>query len=104
MVDALSRRYALFSSLSAKVLGLKHTTEFYKVNNSKFHDIYMQCLEGKNVHDYIVFDEMLFRKGKLCIPKCSIRELLVNETHGGGLMGHLGNLKHMACCANTFIG
>ncbi|KAL4011199.1 hypothetical protein IC575_028248 [Cucumis melo] len=93
VADALSRRYALFSSLSAKVLGFKHMIELYKVEKSKFYDVYAQCLEGKNVQDYIVFDGMLFRKGKLCIPKCSIRELLVNEANGGGLMGHFGEFK-----------
>ena len=72
VADALSRRYALFSSLSTKILDFKHMTELYKVENSEFHDIYMQCLEEKNVHDYIVADKMLFRKGKLCNLKCSI--------------------------------
>ena len=60
--DALSQRYALFSSLSAKVLGFKHMTELYKVENYEFYDIYMQFVEGNNVHNYIAFDEMLFRK------------------------------------------
>ncbi|XP_022973897.1 uncharacterized protein LOC111472489, partial [Cucurbita maxima] len=39
------------------------------------------------------FDGFLFRKGKLCIPSCSIRELLVREAHGGGLMAHHGVSK-----------
>lgn len=72
VADALSRRYALFSSLTAKILGFKHMIELYKVEKSEFYDVYMQCLEGKHVQDHIVFDDMLFRKGKLCIPKCSI--------------------------------
>ncbi|XP_031387173.1 uncharacterized protein LOC116200464 [Punica granatum] len=33
-------------------------------------------------------DEFLFRENKLCIPNSSMRELLVLESHGGGLMGH----------------
>ena len=46
-----------------------------------------------------MFDEILFRKGKLCIHKYSIRELLVKEAHGGGLMGHFGEFKtyNMLC-------
>ena len=35
-----------------------------------------------------MFHEFLFKKSKLCIFKCSTRDLLVKEAHGGGLMGH----------------
>ncbi|KAL0546709.1 hypothetical protein IC582_016621 [Cucumis melo] len=102
VADALSRMYALFSSHSAKVLGFKHMIELYKIEKSEFYDVYAQCLEGKNIQDYIVFDEMLFRKGKLCIPKCSIRELLVKEAHGGGLMGHFGEFKTYSMLCEHF--
>jgi hypothetical protein len=32
-------------------------------------------------------DGYLFKKSCLCVPLSSIRELLVRETHEGGLMG-----------------
>ncbi|RDX94554.1 Tf2-6, partial [Mucuna pruriens] len=35
----------------------------------------------------------LFKDKRLFVPKSSIRELLVKETHEGGLMGHYGELK-----------
>jgi hypothetical protein len=38
-------------------------------------------------------DGFLFRETKLCMPMCSLRELLVREAHGGGLMGHFGLAK-----------
>ena len=37
-----------------------------------------------------MFHEFLFNKSKLCIPKCSIRDLLVKEVHGGSLILHFG--------------
>ncbi|XP_035548682.1 uncharacterized protein LOC118349198, partial [Juglans regia] len=38
-------------------------------------------------------DGYLFKESKLCLPNCSMRELLVREAHGGGLMGHFGVKK-----------
>ena len=49
VADALSRRYALFSSLTAQILGFKHMIDLYKVEKSDFYDVYMQCLEGRHV-------------------------------------------------------
>ena len=33
-------------------------------------------------------DGFLFKENKLCVPNCSLRELLVREAHERGLMGH----------------
>ena len=32
-------------------------------------------------------------ENKMCIPNCSIWDLLVRESHGGGFMGHFGVAK-----------
>jgi hypothetical protein len=35
----------------------------------------------------------VFRANKLCIPDGSVRLFLLQEAHGGGLMGHFGVKK-----------
>nr|XP_043611631.1 uncharacterized protein LOC122583275 [Erigeron canadensis] len=72
IADALSRRYSLLSILEARVLG-------FSFNN-----------EAHQKGPFIVQDGFLFKNGKLCIPRGSIRDLLIREAHGGGLAGHFG--------------
>ena len=74
------------------------------------------CCE-KAAHDkFFRYDGFLFLENKLCISNCSIRDLLVRESHGGGLMGHfevaktLGVLQehfywpHMKCDVERICG
>ncbi|XP_031276789.1 uncharacterized protein LOC116135233 [Pistacia vera] len=44
-------------------------------------------------HESLKHEGFLFKKDKVCVPICSVHELLVRESHGGGLMGHFGVLK-----------
>ena len=45
VVDALSRRYALLNSLSAKLLGFEFIKELYP-HDDDFGDIYASCANG----------------------------------------------------------
>jgi hypothetical protein len=48
-------------------------------------------------------DGFLFRANKLCVPASWIRLLLLQEAHGGGLMGHFGIFKtHEVLAAHFF--
>ncbi|XP_035548687.1 uncharacterized protein LOC118349200 [Juglans regia] len=49
------------------------------------------------------YDGFLFRENKLCLPICSLRELLVREAHGGGLMGHFGVAKTLGILHEHFF-
>ena len=91
VADALSRRYVLISTLDAKLLGFEHIKELYPLDQD-FSEEYASC--EKAAHDkFFRHEGFLFRENKLCIPNCSIRDLLVRESHGGGLMGHFGVAK-----------
>ena len=92
VADFFSRRYVLLNTLNAKLLGFEHIKDLYE------HDIFLapfveSCEKGLVVDNYLLLDGFLFRKGKFCISSCSIRELLVREAHGGGLMPHHGVCK-----------
>ncbi|XP_073138536.1 uncharacterized protein [Henckelia pumila] len=84
--DALSRRYVLLTTLDAKFLGFGHVNELY-MSDVDFGEIYVSCMRGPKDKFYM-HDGYLFKEDKLCIPKSSIRELLVRESHSGGLMEH----------------
>ena len=44
----------------------------------------------------------LFKENKLCIPQCSMHELLVREAHGGGLMVHFRIKKTLDVLSEYF--
>jgi hypothetical protein len=50
----------------------------------------------------VVNDGFVFRANRLCIPVGSVRLLLMQEAHGGGLMGHFG-AKKTECFGLTFL-
>ncbi|XP_071905682.1 uncharacterized protein [Coffea arabica] len=52
---------------------------------------------------YFVSQGFLYYKDKLCIPKSSMRTLLVRESHGGGLMGHFGIAKTLMILQEHFF-
>ena len=83
VADALSRRYALVSTLNAKLLGFEY------VNDDDYASVYGAC-EKVAFGKFYRLDGYLFRENRLCVPNSSMRELLVREAHGGGLMGHFG--------------
>jgi len=91
VVDALSRRYFLLNTLNTKLLGFECIKELY-LNDHDFGAIYDTC-KVLVMDKYFRHDGFLFKKNKLFVPNCFLRELLVREAHGGGLMGHFGITK-----------
>ncbi|KAL4387763.1 hypothetical protein GQ457_09G017540 [Hibiscus cannabinus] len=101
VADALSRRYSLITTMHAKVLGFEHIKDLY-LTDVDFAEIYAQCNKGSSNKFYLV-DGYLFRLNKLCIPQGSLREFLVHEAHGGGLMGHFGVTKTLDIVMEHFF-
>jgi hypothetical protein len=42
---------------------------------------------------FLLREDLLYRANKLCVPASSVRLLLLQEAHGGGLMGYFGVKK-----------
>ena len=71
IADALSRRYVLLHTMTTRLLG--YMKELYDNDRSAFGKFYLM-------------DGYLFKENRLCVPASSFRELLVRESHEGGLM------------------
>ena len=102
IADALSRRYTLLTQLDYKIFGLETIKEQY-VHDDDFKDVLLQCKDGKAWNKFVVNDGFVFRANKLCIPASSVRLLLLQEAHGGGLMGHFGAKKTEDILADHFF-
>ncbi|XP_052483251.1 uncharacterized protein LOC128036927 [Gossypium raimondii] len=100
VADALSRRYALVNLMDSKLLGFEFIKDLYK-SDADFGEIYESCSHGA-CEKYFQHEGYLFREGKLCVPQSSVRNVLVEEAHSGGLMGHFGIAKTLAILHEHF--
>jgi hypothetical protein len=102
IADALSRRYTMLSQLYFKIFGLQTVKDQY-VDDADFKDAFAHCLRGKPWGKFHIQVRFLFRTNKLCIPASSVRLLLLQEAHGGRLMGHFAIYKtHEVLAAHFF--
>jgi hypothetical protein len=87
IADALSRRYTMLSQLSHKIFGLETIKGLY-ATDLDFKDAFKNCREGRMWQKFLLCEGLLYRANKLCVPASSVRLLLLQEVHGGGLMGY----------------
>lgn len=99
VADALSRRHALISMVSVNLLGFELIKDLYS-EDPNLSPIYSAC-EKEVVNVFYRHEVYLFRMGKLVIPNCSIRELLVREAHRG-LARHFGEKKTLEMVKEHF--
>jgi hypothetical protein len=92
IADALSRRYAMLSQLDCRIFGLETIKGQYAFDDD-FKEVALNFKEGHTWNKFVLNDGYMFRANRLCIPVGSVRLLLLQEAHGGGLMGHFGAKK-----------
>ena len=89
IADALSKRYTMLSQLSHKIFGLETIKGLY-ATDLDFKDAFENCREGRTWQKFLLCEGLLYHANKLCVPASSVHLLLLQEAHGGGLMGYFG--------------
>ena len=94
VVDALSRRNLMIQSIDLESVGIDAMKDMYP-QDEDFKEIYKVCQDmGDRYHsdfaDYLIQEGLLFKGGKLCVPRGSYRENIIKEKHCGGMLGHFG--------------
>ena len=92
----------MLNQLDYKIFGLETIKDQY-VKDADFKDVLLHCKDGKGWNKFIFSDGFVFRANKLCILASSVRLLLLQEAHGGGLMGHFGAKKTEDILAGHFF-
>ncbi|GKB42957.1 transposon ty3-I gag-pol polyprotein [Tanacetum coccineum] len=82
--DALSRRYSLLTSLQPKVLGFELLQNEYP-SDPDFGEIYTTC-QSHAKGEFHICNGFLFRAQQLCVPRHSIRLVIIQEAHEGVVM------------------
>jgi hypothetical protein len=99
----LPRKNILLNQPEVKLLGLESIKEIYSTDH-EFLETYAKCTTWKSWQKYHIHEGFLFRANKLRVTNCSVRLLLLQEAHEGGLMGHLGRDKTYEMLADHFFG
>lgn len=85
VADALSRKVQCLSMMKVVVVGFDNIPELYPAD-PYFSKIY-EAAQNKQSVDYTINDGFLFKGVRLCIPECSVRELIIKEIHSEGHRG-----------------
>jgi hypothetical protein len=82
----------MLSQIDYKIFGLETLKELY-ATDLDFKAAYENCREGRTWQKFVIHDGLLYCASKLCVPASSVRLMLLQEAHGGGLIEHFGVKK-----------
>ena len=82
----------MLSQLDHKIFGLQTIKNLYAADLD-FKEVLEHYKEWKTWNKYVLNEGLLYLANKLCIPASSVRLLLLQEAHRGGLMAHFGAKK-----------
>jgi len=107
VVDALSRRRNLLTEMRVEVLGVEELKNLYE-EDLDFTEPWKACKEPivrdrSKWLDYFIQEDMLFKGNQLCIPRSSMRDILIKENDSGGLAGHFAFDKTIALVSENYF-
>jgi hypothetical protein len=105
VADALNRKSLLRQTLSMEVTCFANLPSTYK-DDPDFGPLYtlLSTLPRATEAEFSLHEGYLFKGTKLCLPQSSLRQLVVQELHSGGLAGHFGRDKTISLVEDHFFG
>ncbi|GKB01683.1 reverse transcriptase domain-containing protein [Tanacetum coccineum] len=100
VVDALSRRHVLTTTMKVQVCGFDTFQELYQ-DDPDFRNIWNQC-HNEPFQDFSKHDGYLFKGARLCVPLSSLQDSIILESHAGGLAGHFEKDKTLDLIRERF--
>lgn len=100
VADALSRRRTLLTSLQIQVEGFDVFCGLYP-NDPEFSEVWEHCRAAPTL-GYSMQEEFLFKGNIICVPRCSLRDAIILESHQGALAGHFGRDKTLKLVQERF--
>ena len=91
-----------------ETIGISNLKDMY-VGDVNFKEIYEACtnLDDRYNHefaDFLIQEGLFCKGGQLCIPKCSMRDNIIQEKYSGALSTHFGLDKTLELvCRNYFL-
>lgn len=89
VADALSRLHLILTAMAVQVVGFDSLKQDYS-HCRDFKVINEDLMDEKQAEyaNFFIHDDYLFKGTLLCIPSTSLREELIWELHGRGVVGH----------------
>lgn len=102
VANALSRRMALLATLQAEVTGFEQFKDLY-VDDEDFADTWSKYIRKQPMADFHIQERFLFRGTQLFIPRTSLREHILLNMHGGGLICHVEQDKTISLAVECYF-
>lgn len=97
VVDALSCRHSLLTTMHTTVVGFASFSELYEFD--PYFGKVLEEVKAETRRDFSLVDGFLFRGSQLCLPDCSLRLCVIDELHREG---HIGRDRTLQLVSSSY--